>query len=128
MLGSPEDYRIFDTSSWRCVFRLPRDRVESGDGAIRFSPDNSMVAVQIEQLGHIHLLVRGSWQELAAIEEGYPLCFSADGTKLVLYSSETRMLMIWDLRLVRRQLAAIGLDWGAPVMPAGGPQAAGRRP
>ena len=103
VVGSPEDYRIFDTASWRCVFRLPRDRVESGDGTIQFSPDNSMVAVQTEQLGHTHLL--------APIEEGYPLCFSADGSKLVLYNSETKMLMVWDLRLVHRSLATMGLDW-----------------
>lgn len=117
MVGSSKDYQVFKTDSWERVFRLPRESVEGGTGAIQFSPDNSLVAVQLEQLGHIHLLATGSWQELAAIEEGSPLCFSADGTKLAVYSAEAKLLMIWDLRQVRRQLAAIRLDWDAPPLP-----------
>jgi len=127
-VGSSTDYQVFKTDSWRCVFRLPRERVEGGFGAMEFSPDSSMLAVATEQLGHVRLLATGSWQELATLEEGYPLCFSADGAKLAVYSAETKAVMIWDLGQVRRQLAAMGLDWDAPAMTAAGPQAAGRKP
>ncbi len=116
-VGSSEDYQVFRTDSWQCVFRLPRERVEGGSGALEFSPDSSMLAVATEQLGHIRLLATGSWQELATLEEGYPLCFSADGAKLAVYSPETKVVMIWDLAQVRRQLAALGLDWDALALP-----------
>lgn len=113
-VGSSEDYQVFQTSSWRRVFRLPRERVEGGFGVMQFSPDNSMLAVAVEQLGQVRLLATGSWEELATLEEGHPLGFSADGTKLAVYSAERESVMIWDLKLVRQQLATLGLDWGAP--------------
>jgi hypothetical protein len=62
-------------------------------------------------------VLMSGYVELATFEEGSPLCFSADGTKLAVYSAEAKVLMIWDLRQVRRQLAAIGLDWDAPPLP-----------
>jgi hypothetical protein len=64
-------------------------------------------------------------RELATIEEGYPLCFSADGSQLAAYHEETRRLMIWDLRRVREELAALKLDWDLP--PAKFPVAASRQ-
>jgi len=33
---------------------------------------------------------------------------------LAVYSAERESVMIWDLKLVRQQLATLGLDWGAP--------------
>ena len=77
---------------------------------------------EVYQTGCVQLLAAGSWQELATLEEGVPLCFSPDGGKLALYSVDSRMVLVWDLRLVRRQLAAMGLDWGtsAPVPENGG--------
>ena len=41
----------------------------------------------------------------------------ADGAKLAVYSPETKVVMIWDLAQVRRQLAALGLDWDALALP-----------
>ena len=124
-VGSPEDYQVFKANSWQRVFRLPREGVGGGCGSLQFSPDGSMLAVTIEQLGRVRLLATGSWQELATLEEGHPLCFSADGVKLAVYSEETKTVIVWDLRLVRRRLAAMGLDWKAPGMPAASPPVAG---
>jgi WD40 repeat protein len=111
VVGSSEDYRFLATGTWQCLSRLPRAQVEGGNGSIQFSPDSSVVAIQRDQTSHVQLLGAGSWQELATLEEGGPLCFSPDGAKLAVYSEESKMVMIWDLRRVRRQLAAIGLDW-----------------
>ena len=99
------------------MFRLVRDRVQGGNGSICFSPDSKLLALRLDQLGRVRLLATGSWEEMATIEEGSPLCFSADGAKLAAYSEETKMLMVWDLRLVRRELAALGL---VPVEGGGG--------
>jgi WD40 repeat protein len=113
-LGSSEDYQVFEAGSWQRVFRLARDRVQGGNGSICFSPDGKLLALRLDQLGRVRILATGTWEELATLEEGYPLCFTADGTQLAAYSEEAKMLMVWDLRLVRRQLAAMGLDWQSP--------------
>jgi WD40 repeat protein len=39
--------------------------------------------------------------------------FSRDGSKLVALSSQ-RTFLVWDLRLIREQLAAMGLEWDLP--------------
>jgi WD40 repeat protein len=118
VVGSSEDYQVFDTQSWRRVFRVPRDRVGGGYGSIQFSPDGRLLAIILDQLRYIRLLETGSWQELASLEDSYPLCFSADGSQLATYSDETKMIMVWNLRLVRRDLAAMGLDWETKATPA----------
>jgi hypothetical protein len=50
--------------------------------------------------------------------------FTPDGTQLVTTGQHARGIHIWDLRAIRRQLKAIGLDWDwpefAPAGPAGG--------
>jgi Tfp pilus assembly protein PilF len=55
-----------------------------------------------------------------------PQCFTADGSRLIAWGGESEALHVWDLRLVRRQLAEMGLDWGAPALPD--PPAAAPRP
>ena len=118
VVGEIDDYRICRVDSWECVRRLQRDRVGGGAGAVVFSPDGSLLALQEGQLGRIKLLATRSWEELATIEEGWPLCFSADGSKLAVYSGESKSLMVWDLRRVRRVLAAMNLDWKTPPFSA----------
>ena len=88
--------------------------------SIEFSPDSRVLGIRLDQLSYVRLLEVGTWKELASLEEGYPLCFSADGSQLATYSDQTKMLMIWDLRRVRRELAAMGLDWESPPLPAEG--------
>jgi WD40 repeat protein len=120
VVGSSEDYQVFKTGSWERVSRLPRQWVAAGKGAIQFSPDSSTVAVLRGQQNYVELWAADTWQELAAFQEGRPLCFSAGGAKLAVYSEEDKMLTVWDLRRVRRQLAALGLDWGTPALPVPG--------
>jgi hypothetical protein len=61
-------------------------------------------------------------RELATLEarSAYLLCFSPDGSQLA-YLEDTGQLKVWDLRLVREQLAAMNLDWDFPPFPAAKP-------
>jgi glucose/arabinose dehydrogenase len=43
--------------------------------------------------------------------------FSPDGARLYLPSDEHRAAYVWDLRSIRRQLVAMGLDWEWPALP-----------
>jgi hypothetical protein len=45
------------------------------------------------------------------------MAFSPDGTKLAVCGVAQREVVVWDLRGVRRELAAIGLDWDRPPYP-----------
>jgi WD40 repeat protein len=49
---------------------------------------------------------------LAAPDSGLHtrLCFSPDGSQLAV-ATETQTIQLWDLRLIRRQLATMNLDW-----------------
>jgi len=73
------------------------------------------VAVLRGRADGITLLDLDSGRELATIDQGSPLCFNADGSQLAAYNEETRRLMIWDLRRIREQLAALKLDWDPPL-------------
>jgi hypothetical protein len=44
------------------------------------------------------------------------LCFSPDGDRLAVATTGDHV-QLWDLRLIRRQLAAMGLDWDQPPDP-----------
>ncbi|HEX5220448.1 MAG TPA: WD40 repeat domain-containing protein, partial [Verrucomicrobiae bacterium] len=44
------------------------------------------------------------------------LAFSPDGTQLVAACMRGRLRM-WNLRTVRQELAALGLDWDVPALP-----------
>ena len=47
----------------------------------------------------------------------WPRCFTPDGAQLIAHGSESQALHVWDLRLIRRELAGMGLDWNAPPLP-----------
>jgi serine/threonine protein kinase/WD40 repeat protein len=87
-----------------------------------FAPDGRSLAVEGEG-GAIRLVEADSGGELARLGGPVhtpvrPLCFSPDGTRLVALAVETRTLVEWDLRALRQDLQALGLDWDAPPYPA----------
>jgi tetratricopeptide (TPR) repeat protein len=43
--------------------------------------------------------------------------FSPDGSRLVVTTPDGPAVHVWDLRAIRRKLAAMGLDWHAPAYP-----------
>src|SRR5436190_1344753 len=45
------------------------------------------------------------------------LAFSPDDAQLAVTHRLTRELLVWDLRLIREQLAKMGLDWNRPPYP-----------
>ena len=66
----------------------------------------------------IHLFVAGTDRELAALPTGHfvaHLCFSPDGTQLLM-TYEPGRAELWDLRLIRQELAELNLDWEGPPL------------
>ena len=50
--------------------------------------------------------------------------FSPDGSRLVLVPNNNPAVHVWDLRAIRKRLAAMGLDWDAPAYSDDDPAAA----
>ncbi len=49
-----------------------------------------------------------------------PLYFTRDGSRLVCFTEDGRLLCVFNLGLIRSKLAAMGLDWDAPPCPVPG--------
>jgi serine/threonine protein kinase/WD40 repeat protein len=100
------DGRLWETDSWREVRRFDRHNF------LAFSPDSKILA-QMDATGIVRLMDPESGREFARLDDpqkegGRDLCFSNSGAQLVATGFDVRL---WDLRTIRQELAAIGLDW-----------------
>jgi serine/threonine protein kinase/WD40 repeat protein len=89
-------------------------------GGATFSHDGSMFATGMDQAA-IHLLNPTNGRELARLEDPYQdrpghLAFTPDAARLINSSDDGKAIHVWDLRLIRAQLAEMGLDWDAPAV------------
>jgi serine/threonine protein kinase/WD40 repeat protein len=102
---------LFAVGSWEQKRKL----------AGRFAPDSRMMVVGTGT--HIlRLEDTATGQEFARLEDPnldlpQNLVFTPDGTRLVVVTPDTRIVHVWDLRLLREQLAQRGLDWETPPYP-----------
>jgi serine/threonine protein kinase/WD40 repeat protein len=117
--GTTTEYSFWEVESWRCVHRVPRDRA-SLPGRMAFSPDGALLAVTSSN--HIvQLLDPATAEEIATLSSPDSLliswlCFSRDGSRLAV-AAENHVLQLWDLRRIREELAAMGLDWREAAYP-----------
>jgi len=92
----------------------------SGRG--QFSPDSRLLAVEAGK-GVIRLIDIATGRDLARLEDpnqdaALYFLFSPDGTRLVtLGKGREGGIHVWDLRILRRELKSLGLDWDAPDYP-----------
>jgi hypothetical protein len=111
--------RLWEVGSWK-------EGPKVGGASGCFSPDGRLLAVE-DSAGAIRLVRPESGGEVARLEASESTrlrlrCFTPDGTQLIAVGVETRALHVWDLRLIRKELVRLGLDWDAPPYPeaAGG--------
>jgi serine/threonine protein kinase/WD40 repeat protein/tetratricopeptide (TPR) repeat protein len=119
--GSPTAFHLWETSSWRNVWEIPREQADDLVKPCAFSPDGQVVAFP-SSLNVVQLVETESGRPIARLEspESGPiwwLTFSPDGGQLVT-STQAGVVKLWDLRRIREQLRAIGLDWDRPAYPA----------
>ena len=89
-----------------------------------FARDGRLLA--IDDAGRVRLVDPDSGREVATLDAGtgssanfFCMAFSPDGTYLA--AGRDHIIHLWDLRRIREHLAALGLDWDAPSVPASRP-------
>jgi WD40 repeat protein/tRNA A-37 threonylcarbamoyl transferase component Bud32 len=113
LLTSASPCRLWEVGTWREARQI------RGWG-LCFSPDGRLLAV-MDARKVIHLVETESGRMVARLESpdscGITCAtFSPDGSRLVVTSNDLPAAVhVWDLRAIRKRLAAIGLDWDAPA-------------
>ena len=96
---------------------VPKDRTNE-------EPLESSILAMAQSTGVVRLIDPETARDLAELTDPYKhrvrtMRFSPDGTKLVISTNDDGgMEHIWDLRLLRAELAALDLDWAWPPLPA----------
>jgi tetratricopeptide (TPR) repeat protein len=115
--GTYSEYRFWEVGSWQKRHALPREKGTKTVGWIVFSPDGKMLAV-LHGVSQVHLVDPATGREFARLPtSGGPYGFSPDGSHLVTCAGRDGAFQVWDLRLIRRQLREMGLDWDLPPYP-----------
>ncbi len=119
------DVQFWETGSWKESHRIDLER--RGHSRIAFSPDMRLMAV-VDSYEVVlvdpnagNVIARLAAPSREQLAQAYPegasgLCFSPDGAQLAV-GSDGGVIQLWDLRLVRRQLKDLGLDWDHPAIP-----------
>jgi WD40 repeat protein len=111
--GSAYEYQVWDARSWQCTYVAPR----SGQGynaCVAFAPNGQLMAVT-DSVFTVRLLETATGRELATFGMPEPqfihcLAFSPDGSQLAV-GGQTPVIYLWDLQVIRQELAAMKLDW-----------------
>jgi WD40 repeat protein len=90
-------------------------------GDVAFSPDQKIMAMEMAP-AVIHLKEVSTSRTLARLEDPFGdrsnmICFTRDGAKLIVVSTYSSAVHIWDLRALREGLKPMGLDCDWPEFP-----------
>jgi WD40 repeat protein len=121
--NTQEEYRLWTTGTWTSDRAFPTDhRAKPAHFfGMAFTPRGDLLAVA-PSMQIIHLVNPGTGQHLATLEAPDPhpvswLCFGPHEVWLAAANS-THRIQLWDLGLIRAQLAVMNLDWNMPPRPA----------
>jgi eukaryotic-like serine/threonine-protein kinase len=92
-----------------------------GGNRFVFSADSQVLAVSDDST-FIRLVQPATGREYVRLDSPeqtrlWPKCFTPDGAQLICLGIDSQALHVWDLRVVRTQLAEMGLDWDQPPYP-----------
>jgi WD40 repeat protein len=118
--GSISDYRWRRVGSWEPGPRIAKDQAEVLRSPLAFSRDGRLLAI-VRTSHTVQLVDPTSGREFATLTDPNRhsftwLSFSPDGSQLAACTHE-HVIQLWDLRLLREELADLRLDWDLPPYP-----------
>jgi eukaryotic-like serine/threonine-protein kinase len=120
---SPDGHWLVNTAGGCRLWAVDgwREGPVVGGTTFAFSPDSRLLAVETGY-GAVRLIDLKTAQEWGRLEDPHQsraswIGFSPDAAQVIVATGEPPALHVWDLRLVRRQLADRGLDWDEPPLP-----------
>jgi tetratricopeptide (TPR) repeat protein len=118
--GGDDDYCCWRVASWQPIRRWRREKMSAWVTPLAFAPAGDLLAL-VRRPQEIDLVDPGSDQVFARLVPPVPalitgICFSPDGTRLAV-AKANKEVDLWDLRLIRRELDRLGLDWNRPPFP-----------
>jgi len=118
--GMGGDFCFWDVATWELKHRLPGHR-RSLFSPVAFAHDCQLLAVAHGR-NIIHLRHSVTLRHLATLQTPDAanltgLSLSPDGTRLAA-ATDYNLVLLWDLRQLRRELATLDLDWEMPPYPA----------
>jgi WD40 repeat protein len=114
VVASSTKYYFWQTDPLRRTGVIVREPGSSGGGPAAFAADGQMAAVA-RSPSQITIVDSETLDELVTLSAPNPenlvsLCFGPEGRWLAA-GTQSGQIQAWDLGSIRRQLAAIGLDW-----------------
>jgi WD40 repeat protein len=108
---------LYEVGTWQ-------PKINLGPGQlIDLTFDNTLALLCVPSAGTYRLVDATTGKELARLEDPHrengEASFSRDGTKI--FAPSKNGIRVWDLRRIRTELSAIGLDWHSPAFPAASP-------
>lgn len=114
VVGSGASYDFYETGSWRQHHVIRRDSAGAGLGQVAFSRDGRLLALALSRR-IVQLVEADSGREIVLLAPPSPqsvgwLAFSPDDQNLMAATDQAE-IQVWDLRALRRELAALNLNW-----------------
>jgi WD40 repeat protein len=121
IVGRTSEFEFLKVERLETSRRLKRD-IGPFPGDVAFSRDGKLMAMEMSP-AVIHLKEVSTSRTVAQLEDPFgdrsnAICFSRDGTKLIVVSTHASAVHVWDLRAIRARLKTMGLDWDWPEFPA----------
>jgi WD40 repeat protein len=112
--SSSREYCFWSTRDWQVRHRVKLDLGAAVPGPIAFSADGRLLALAANRQD-IQLLNPETGSEFATLRAPdsrllHQVVFSGDGSHLAAMI-DGRAIQLWDLRALRKELAAMALDW-----------------
>jgi eukaryotic-like serine/threonine-protein kinase len=120
VVTTSQAYTFYDFKTHKITHRFQR-QVSVHLGWIAFTSDGKLMAMEISP-GLIRLCEVETGRTIAHLQDpNGDVCnwmgFTPDGTQLVVAAASARAIHRWDLRALRVELKAMGLDWAWPEFP-----------
>lgn len=115
IVGSGFSYQFYETGSWQRRHVIQTHAASAATPAnIAFSQDGKLVALTVNRR-LVQIVAPATGREIVTLNSPEPeiissLAFSSDD-KTLLVANDQNEIQVWDLDNLRRELAALNLDW-----------------